>query len=101
MQNNLDYHPLTPGEFPFRQEIVEGKIKRTFSPEVDQEEFKWHFDLKDRHVTVIESNGWGFQMENSLPSKIHNGQEIFIPKFAWHRVIKGLGNLEVSILEID
>jgi hypothetical protein len=40
-------------------------------------------------------------MENSLPTKMINGQEIFIPKFVWHRVIKGEGSLKISILEFD
>ena len=101
MQNNSDYHPQTPGNFPFQQEIVEDKIKRDFSFEVDEEELKWHYDLKDRHVTILEAGGWQFQMDDGLPNKIHNGQEIFIPKFVWHRVIKGDGDLKVSILELD
>ena len=101
MQNNSDSHPQTPGDFPFQQEIVEGKIERFFPTDVDDEELKWHYDEKDRLVTVIESGGWQFQMDDGLPNKIHNGQEIFIPKFVWHRVIKGDGDLKVSILELD
>ena len=77
MQNNSDYHPQTPGEFPFQQEIVEGKLKRDFSTEVEDEELKWHYDLKDRHVTILEAGGWQFQMDDGLPNKIHNGQEIW------------------------
>jgi hypothetical protein len=101
MQNNLDYHPQTPGNLPFEQEIVQGKIQRDFSTEVEEGELKWHFDLKDRHVTILAAGGWLFQLDDSLPNKIHNGQEIFIPKFVWHRVIKGDGVLKVSILELD
>jgi hypothetical protein len=101
MPNNLVYPHQTPGNFPFEQEIVGGKIKRDFSFEVDEEELKWHYDLKDRHVTVLEAGGWQFQLEDGLPNKILDGQEIFIPKLVWHRVIKGEGNLKVSILEVD
>ena len=101
MPNNLVYPHQTPGNFPFEQEIVEGKIKRDFSFEVDEEELKWHYDLKDRYVTVLKAGGWQFQLEDGLPNKIHDGQEIFIPKLVWHRVIKGEGNLKVSILEVD
>ena len=86
-------------DFPFQQEIIDNKIRRTFSPDVDLDELKWHQDLKDRKVTVIEDGGWSFQMENSLPVKLSNAEQLSIPKFVWHRVIKGNGNLIVEIVE--
>jgi hypothetical protein len=85
--------------FPFHQEIIDGKIKRIFSPDVDSEELKWHQDLKDRKVTIIEDGGWKFQMEDSLPNNLKIAEQIFIPKFVWHRVIKGKENLIVEIEE--
>ena len=48
---------------PYTQKIDSGKIYRTFSPEVDDDELTWHQDLKDRKVTIIEDGGWSFQME--------------------------------------
>ena len=33
---------------PYTQKIKEGKIYRTFSPDVDDYEMKWHQDLKDK-----------------------------------------------------
>jgi hypothetical protein len=84
---------------PFTQKINDGKIYRTFSPDVDSDELKWHQDLKDRKVTVIEDGGWSFQMENFLPNKLSVAEQISIPKFVWHRVIKGEGNLVVEIEE--
>lgn len=86
-------------DFPFQQEIFDDKIIRTFSPDVDSDELKWHQDLKDRKVTVIQDGGWSFQMENSLPVKLSNAEQLSIPKFVWHRVIKGKGNLIVEIVE--
>lgn len=86
-------------EFPFEQEVKDGVIFRTFNPDVDTEELKWHQDLNDRKVTIIESGGWSFQMEDSLPTKLKNGDQFFIPKLAWHRVIKGESQLLVSIIE--
>jgi len=86
-------------EFPFKQEIIGGKIRRTFSPDSNSDELKWHQDLKDRKVTIIEDGGWEFQMEDNLPSKLQIAEQIFIPKFAWHRVIKGVGQLVVEIEE--
>ena len=85
--------------YPFKQEIINGKLKRTFSPDVESDELKWHQDLKDRKVTIIESGGWQFQMDDDLPTKLQNTEEIFIPKFVWHRVIKGDGELKVEIEE--
>jgi hypothetical protein len=88
-------------DFPFEQIEKEGKLIRTFSTDVDSEELMWHQDLKDRKVTVIEGNGWLFQMENELPIKLEDAKQIFIPKLAWHRVLKGNGRLIVEIEEFD
>ena len=86
-------------DFPFEQIDKEGKIVRTFNPDVEEDELKWHQDLKDRKITVIQDGGWSFQMENSLPVKLSNAEQIYIPKFVWHRVIKGTGELVVEIEE--
>ena len=67
--------------FPFEQIEKEGKLIRTFSPDVESEELKWHQDLKDRNVTILESGGWSFQMEDELPNKLTDAKQIFIPKF--------------------
>jgi hypothetical protein len=86
-------------DFPFQQENIDGKIIRTFSPDVDSDELKWHQDLNDRKVTVIESGGWSFQMEDDLPNKLSSAEQFYIPKLVWHRVIKGEGTLIVEIQE--
>jgi hypothetical protein len=86
-------------EHPFQQIEKEGKLVRTFSPDVDSDELKWHQDLMDRKVTIIESGGWSFQMEDNLPNKLSNAEQITIPKLVWHRVIRGEGNLIVEIEE--
>ena len=86
-------------DFPFEQETIEGKIRRTFLPDTEAEELKWHQDLKDRKVTVIEDGGWSFQMDNGLPTKLSDAKQIYIPKLVWHRVIKGEGKLVVEIEE--
>jgi hypothetical protein len=88
-------------EFPFQQQKIEGKIRRTFFPDTEESELKWHQDLKDRKVTILEDGGWQFQMEDSLPNKLSVAEQIFIPKFAWHRVIKGNSKLIVEIEEYD
>jgi len=87
-------------EYPFEQIEKEGKLIRIFSPDVESEELKWHQDLKDRKVTVIDGGDWKFQMEDSLPTKLESAKQLFIPKLVWHRVIKGKGNLVVEIEEL-
>jgi len=88
-------------DFPFEQIEKNGKLIRTFTTDVEVEELKWHQDLKDRNVTVIEDGGWSFQMENELPVKLSEAGQIYIPKFVWHRVIKGPDQLVVEIEELE
>jgi len=88
-------------EFPFKQELIEGKIMRTFSSDVDSEELKWHYDLKDRLVQVVEGDLWMLQMDKKLPEILTPLKEYFIPKGVYHRVIKGNGDLVVMITELD
>jgi hypothetical protein len=85
--------------YPFQQEIIGNKLRRVFTPDVESEELKWHQDLRDRKVTIIEDGGWQFQLENELPNKLQVNEQINIPKFVWHRVIRGQGNLKVEIEE--
>ena len=87
-------------DFPFEQIEKNGKLIRTFRTDVDSDELKWHQDLKDRKVKIIESGGWLFQMEDELPNKMINDETIFIPKLTWHRVIKGDETMIVEIEEL-
>lgn len=84
---------------PYQEEVIDNKIVRTFLPDVESEELKWHQDLKDRKVRIIKSSGWFFQMEDQLPKRLLDGDQIFIPKLSWHRVIKGNNELIVEIEE--
>jgi len=87
--------------YPFKQEIISNKIIRTFSSEVQNEELKWHYDLKDRVVKVLEGDDWKLQMDDELPEKLTPLKEYFIPKGVYHRVIKGENNLVIEIAEFD
>ena len=97
--------PLSPknnknkDELPFDEKIDEGIKYRTFKSNVDTDELKWHFDKQDREVTIIESNGWEFQMDNNLPVILKEGDVLFIPKNTYHRVKKGKGDLRIKIQE--
>lgn len=84
-------------DLPF-DEIKEGNKKiRTFNENTNSDEFKWHRDRENRLVTVLEGYGWKIQMDNELPKKLEIGKKYIIPEGTYHRVIKGNGNLKVSI----
>lgn len=85
--------------FPFTQTIIDNKIIRTFNPEVDDEELKWHQDLSDREITILKSGGWKYQEEDKLPIELSDGLKFKIPKLEWHRVIKGKEIMIVEIVE--
>jgi len=85
------------GNLPFKQ-IDKGNVKiRSFDPNVDEHELMWHRDREDRIVTILESNGWKFQMDDELPVELNEGDEIFIPKDTFHRVIKGIGEFKIKV----
>jgi len=88
-------------DLPFKEKIYGTLRRRTFDNTVDDDELKWHQDLNNRKVTIIESDNWYFQMENELPKKLTVGDTLFIPKGVYHRVIKGNGDLVITILEDD
>lgn len=85
---------------PFNEKwISETKSIRRFSPDVDDEELKWHFDNEDRIVECSGKTDWKFQFDNQLPITVRG--VIKIPKGEWHRLIKGLGDLEVSVTRTE
>lgn len=93
----VEKHMEVTGDLPFKQ-IDNGNFKiRTFDSKVDEHELMWHRDLEDRLVTIIESNGWKFQMDNKLPLNLRKGDKVFIPKDTFHRVIKGNGDLKIKV----
>ena len=86
-------------DFPFQEKIEDGYHIRTFSESVKDSELVWHRDKKDREVTVLESDGWMFQMDNELPIVLNEGDVIEIPKNTYHRIMRGNGNLKITIKE--
>ena len=82
---------------PFNQFEQSGSIIRVFNENISETELVWHQDREDRTIKVIEANGWGYQLDNQLPLPLENGQELFIPKMMYHRVIKGAGSLVVEV----
>jgi hypothetical protein len=83
-------------------EIENGNIvRRTFSSNIPESELVWHRDHEDRVVLPLNENNWMVQFDNELPKKLTVGEEYFIPKNTFHRVIKGSGELQVEIIKTD
>jgi quercetin dioxygenase-like cupin family protein len=80
-------------------EVTDRFTIREFNEDVDPIELLWHRDIQDRTVTVLEGEGWYFQRDNELPIELKEEVCIFIPKYEWHRVIKGNTVLKVKIEE--
>ena len=87
-------------EFPFKESKIEGNLYlREFEESVDIDDLEWHRDREDRIVEIIGTTDWQLQMDNELPKKIEKNSIIEIPPYVYHRVIKGDGDLIVSIKE--
>lgn len=79
--------------------LTGGYTIREFNEGIDPIELKWHRDLKDRKITILEGEGWYFQRDNELPEELKEGSQLFIRALEWHRVIKGNTPLKVKIEE--
>jgi len=73
-------------------------VTRVFDESIDPIELMWHRDQEDRLVEAIEPTDWMIQLDNELPTLID--KPIFIPRYNWHRVIKGTGTLTVKITKL-
>lgn len=82
---------------PYNEKREGNTVIRTFSETVDNNELVWHRDEKNREVTITENSNWMFQFDNELPQVLKG--VIFIPKNTYHRLIKGTGELTLSIVE--
>jgi quercetin dioxygenase-like cupin family protein len=84
------------------KEVIKGKSRiREFKINTPNKELVWHRDEKDRYVTILEGEGWQFQLDNELPLELKKKDVIFIPKHKYHRVIKGETDLLIKIEEND
>ena len=86
---------------PYKESKNGNIIRRTFSHDVSENELVWHRDREDRIVLPLNENDWMVQFDNQLPTKLMVGEEYFIPKNVYHRVIKGNGDLMVEIIETN
>lgn len=84
---------------PFREEIFETFIIRTFNP-VDKEEFHWHQDAEHRICEVLEGDEWSFQFDDELPFELKFGQTFEIEKLKFHRILPGKTKLILKIQKV-
>jgi quercetin dioxygenase-like cupin family protein len=84
---------------PYQQVIQDNTKIRKFTLEVDSDELVWHRDEKDRHITILEGEGWEFQLDNELPLELKKGDCIFIRNQAYHLIRKGTSDLVIYIQE--
>lgn len=84
------------------EKLSETSWIRTFDPSAtDSEEYIWHRDLKNRHIEVLEGNGWYFQFDEELPQRINRFDTLFVPKMKYHRLLVGKTPLKIKIKEVD
>ena len=96
----MEKHILDTGKMilPFQEtKISDNTFIREFSQDTDSGEFMWHRDREDRIIESINNTDWMVQIDNELPKKIEG--EVFIPMGAYHRLIKGTGDLKVKVIK--
>jgi quercetin dioxygenase-like cupin family protein len=86
---------------PYKEVLNNNLRIREFKVNTPNKELVWHRDEKDRYVTILEGEGWQFQLDNELPLELQKKDVIFIPKQKYHRVLKGKTNLVIKIEEND
>lgn len=83
---------------PYKEEYLDGWFYRVFTEETAKLEMVWHRDREDRLIEPVEVTDWLFQIENQLPVPIEG--QLFVPMGAWHRAIKGTGELKIRIKKL-
>jgi hypothetical protein len=85
---------------PFEEiRISENVFIRTFDPEVESDELKWHIDLEDRLIECDNHNNWMIQVDNQLPNFVDT--KCYIKAGVWHRLIKGNEKLVIKITKLN
>lgn len=80
--------------------ICNGVWIREFSPNEACEDYVWHRDYDSRNISVLDGCGWMFQFDNELPFFINKGDDLFVPKMVYHRIIPGTTSLRIKIDEM-
>jgi len=86
---------------PYKEKILNSKDRiRLFESKIPAADLVWHRDKHNRIVEVINSSGWMFQRDESIPILLETGDVLKISANEWHRVIKGKGDLVLKITEV-
>lgn len=72
---------------------------RIFKEDIKSSDLVWHRDRKDRLIEVLNGDGWWLQYDNMNPFPLKLYQYYVIPKYTYHRLIKGEDILILKILE--
>lgn len=85
---------------PFSERRGQGRNEylRTFTRDVPDEELVWHRDREDRIIRPTHQTDWMFQMDNQLPVLID--RELHVPAGEYHRIIRGTGDLTLSVTKL-
>ena len=84
---------------PFQEtKISDNTFIREFSQNTDSGELVWHRDRESRIIESIDDTDWMIQLDDELPKKIEG--EVFIPMGAYHRLIKGTGDLKIKVIKL-
>lgn len=87
--------------FPFREKQISHDIFiREFDEGTNSEDLIWHMDREDRYITIKSGTNWSLQLDNELPTNLIEGKVYFIPKYIYHRIIKGNSSLLLEIRKV-
>ncbi len=83
---------------PYTQSSAGGITRRTFSGrDIVEEELRWHRDAASRAVGVVSGGGWQLQVEGGMPVDLRPGSIHFVPRGAWHRLLRS-GSEDLCVL---
>ena len=91
---------LKVADLIFGKPYIEDGDTRTFDVDKSQDEYVWHRDREDRIVEVLAGDGWQFQPENCLPLLLQPGVKFKITEGEYHRLIKGINNLQIRMTRL-
>ena len=84
---------------PFQEtKLSDNEFIREFKQDTDSGEFMWHRDRESRIIEPINETDWLIQLDDELPKKIEG--KVFIPMGAYHRLIKGTGDLKINLTKL-
>ena len=85
---------------PYTDKIKGNTKIRIFESDIESDELVWHRDRADRVITILEGDGWMFQMDNDIPKLLEAGDILNVSKMEYHRLYKaGTTPLKIQIEE--